>query len=720
MRVFLTLSIVVTIIVALMGCTAPVANRYPAARSAFTHTKEKSASFEKGTSRTGREQAPSPSVDQEVLRLDQEELEMAKVKGHPLFTTMEPLQAPPPAQAITGSQLTDLFNNQPTIIVASDEMPLPQFIHYVFSELLHQNFVMDQRIRRSKTPISLSLNRPVSQRELFEMIVDILKKNGIGVYYKNGTFYVWKGDKGGSIALGIGSREQDVPRVIGKVIQIVPLKFLSPQNLFRLLPREYSSLATYYKAENLLVLSGDREKVLEVLRIIQLLDRPAMRGRFIGHAILQYWSPEEMATKLRELLTEEGIPMASSPGERGLYFSPLERSNALLIFAAEEDWLHRANYWIKFLDIPQKKRKRDFFIYFPENSKAEELASFLGALFSPGKGSMSHDNIKSKKPAKRANTKETMGKQKALALTQIRDNLSFAVDEVHNALILFTTAEEFSRIRRLLRRLDLMPLQVLIQGYIAEITLTDNLQYGLEWYLKSIGGGQTTIIKTLGGLGLGSGGMTISTVTDTGKFQMVINALSQKQKIKILSSPRLVVSDGKSATITVGTDVPIITSEATTATVQSGGDTGIIRSVQYRTTGITLKVTPSVHAKGVVALDITQEVSEAQANTLSDISSPIILNRTIDTSVIIADGTTILLGGLIKENNSRTRTFVPVLGNIPIINYLFKTDSTGYDRTELVVMLTATIVHNTQDMEEILDKLRDDFRQLSPFPKVDN
>jgi general secretion pathway protein D len=182
--------------------------------------------------------------------------------------------------------------------------------------------------------------------------------------------------------------------------------------------------------------------------------------------------------------------------------------------------------------------------------------------------------------------------------------------------------------------------------------------------------------------------------------------------IKILSSPRVTVRDGKNASIVVGTEVPVIMSEATTPDVQVEGTSGIIRSVEYRTTGVSLNVTPSVHAKGIVTLEITQEVSEAQQNPTSDISSPIILKRTVTTEVVAADGQTILLGGLIAENRSQTVTKVPILGSIPILGNLFKTTTEGTNRTELVIMITPHIIRNTQQIDEMRDAFFESLKYL--------
>ena len=180
----------------------------------------------------------------------------------------------------------------------------------------------------------------------------------------------------------------------------------------------------------------------------------------------------------------------------------------------------------------------------------------------------------------------------------------------------------------------------------------------------------------------------------------------------IAGDVRVAVRDGKAASIIVGTEAPVTTSEATSPYIQAEGTSGIIRSIQYRSTGVSLQVTPSVHAKGVVTLEITQEVSEAQANTTSDISSPIILNRTITTEVVAADGQTVLLGGLIKENKSETVTKIPFFGSIPIIGHLFKTTSKGFVRTELVIMITPHIIRNTQQIDEMREAIFESFEHI--------
>ena len=284
------------------------------------------------------------------------------------------------------------------------------------------------------------------------------------------------------------------------------------------------------------------------------------------------------------------------------------------------------------------------------------------------------------------------------------------MDENTNTLIIYTTPYKYKEIEDLLKRLDVMPVQVLLEATVAEVTLTDSLQYGVEWFLKNTDSEQTSTLWTLDGLDLGGGGLTYNLINDNQKFQLFMSALAEEGLIKILSSPRLVVRDGKEASIFAGQEIPVITQEATTAEIQSGGESGIVQNVDYRIAGISLRVIPSVHAQGVVTLEIYQEVSEQ--GTAGVAGSPIILNTNITTEVVAADGQTVLLGGLIKENVSLGAVKVPILGDIPLLGNLFKTTKNSTVRTEIVITITPSIIRNTQQIDEMREALFESFEFL--------
>ena len=193
-------------------------------------------------------------------------------------------------------------------------------------------------------------------------------------------------------------------------------------------------------------------------------------------------------------------------------------------------------------------------------------------------------------------------------------------------------------------------------------------------------------------------------LTKGAKFDLALKALAQDSLIRVLSSPNITVRDGKSAGIVVGKEVPVITQEAT-SDIQKEGSSAIIRSVQYRSTGVSLTVTPTIHARGVVTLEIDQSVTKAEKTTSSDIDSPTILNRSLNTEVVVGDGQTIVLGGLISDEGAEGESGVPFLKDIPLLGYFFKSQTRSTDRTELIIMITPRIIRNAWQIDEMREAI---------------
>ncbi|RJQ72939.1 MAG: hypothetical protein C4519_18360 [Desulfobacteraceae bacterium] len=391
---------------------------------------------------------------------------------------------------------------------------------------------------------------------------------------------------------------------------------------------------------------------------------------------------------------------------------------------------------MEILDTPEKTDERRYFTFFPENSQAvelletlqtilglpasgrssgaEEASAFNSGLFSPagGQAAVGLNYGQAAAPSGKASSPEKLAA--AGASSSLVDDIRIAADTGRNAMIIYATPERYRSLETMLRQLDIMPAQILLEATVAEVKLIDNLKYGLEWYLKSRTGSPTEEILTKGAFGLQKfGGLSYSLVSE--RYEVLIHALAEEDLVKVLSSPRIMVRDGKTASLTVGDQIPVVTGE--TARVDSGGDqtTGVVRSFQYRSTGVTLQVAPTVHAQGIVTLAISQDVSEP--GTSGSGENPPILNRTLSTEVVAGSGQTVLLGGLIKENNSRHESKIPLLGDLPGLGHLFKATSRDHDRTELVVMITPHIIRSTQQLDEIGRAILGQFQQLeAPGP----
>jgi len=630
-------------------------------------------------------------------------------------------------QHIRTKGLAKRFEDEPSVTVSADELPLTDFVHRVFGKILQVNYVVGDKISKKDT-VSLNLQKEISPRKLFKTVLDILEEHKVSVREKDGIFHIRPASDEQPVTIGRGGDLEDIPPTSGHVRQIVPLEYVQANNMRNIISLVPGTKVFSHPGENAVAVTGPREGVEQVLQYISIFDRPAMRGKYISKIRLKYMTPENLLPKLKEVLQAESIPLAGKPGQGGLQFITLDRWRLILVFAAEKKWLERVRYWTDILDKPQKADEKRYFIYFPENSRAVDLAQTLqsilglaGQEFGQSGGSASEfskslyqsaGSGSGKVSASQERNTSTPEENKDPGQGELRgapEIGGIAVDEARNALIVYAEAQKYKAIESLLKQLDIMPPQVLIEATVAEVTLVDDLRYGLEWYLKNTDGSKTSVLSTLDGLNLGSAGLHLSTLTDSEKFRLMINALAEEELVQVLSSPRVTVRDGKTANINVGTQVPVVTSETASVESATTEGTGVVRTYQYRDTGVILKISPTVHADELVTLEIAQEVSEVGA---SGTQNPSILNRTLTTDVVATAGQTLVIGGLIKQNKSSRDSKVPFFGDLPVIGNLFKTTSRSQERTELVVMITPHIIRSTQQVEDIRQSLFEKFHHL--------
>ena len=281
------------------------------------------------------------------------------------------------------------------------------------------------------------------------------------------------------------------------------------------------------------------------------------------------------------------------------------------------------------------------------------------------------------------------------------DQLRIVSDVRNNALIIYANPKEYELIDQAMQRLDVVPLQVLIEATIAEVTLNNQLQYGLQWFFNS--GDSSFAFSTLASGAVSSVFPGFNYVLNATSAKVVLSALTQITQVKVVSSPELLVLDNGTAHLEVGDQVPIVTQSAVSV-ISPGAP--VVNSVDYRDTGVILNITPRVSSSGLVLLDIDQEVSDVVKTESSTIDSPTIQQRRIQSSVAVNTGETIALGGLIKDHSENSVTGVPVLSNIPILGNLFKTTNNEHDRTELLVLLSPKVIKNTSDARLATSELR--------------
>lgn len=619
-------------------------------------------------------------------------------------SSQDALIAPPrrAAPEISVDQIDALVGDE-QVDVTLPAQPLPQFVDTVFGQVLEVPYTLGPGVAERLEVVALRGSVTVSKRSFFIMVQTALRDYGVALSVENGIVRVFRDEVLTSQAPRL-VRERTLPDDVNgsqAVIQFFELQSIDVNSLMSLLQDTYPSARqlrmTPRQDINSLVISGSARDVASAAEIINQIDQPRFAGAQVARIEPIYWSPSQLANSVVTIMSTEGYQAAvgSSSIQRAVTFLPIPNTNQLLLFSNLPEAFGRAVYWIEELDQPSALGDQEnVFVYQVQNADAAELGALVGTagVTAPGPQAQA-DAGQANNGAARSSAPIAAGR--------------ITIDPVGNRLLYRGTPSEFARARDLMEELDTPPRQVMIEMTIAEVTLTDETRFGVEWELSQIvNGNDEWTGGTSGGLGLGTSGLVLEFAHPD--VRAALNAYASNNNVNILSTPRLVARSGGEAEIQVGTDVPVITSQQG-ATTQTSGRTDILQTVQYRRTGVILNVRPIVLGDNRVDIEIVQEVSAAQSNTTADISSPLILNRNVRTQISLQEGSTAVIGGLIQDAYSRGNQGIPVLKDLPFVGQIFRTDTVGADRTELLVLITPHIV----DDDELAQSARNLSRQLN-------
>jgi general secretion pathway protein D len=635
------------------------------------------------------------------------------------------------------------FSSSDSITAAIDGIPLREFIDYSFTEVLKQSYVLADGLQGLDEPVTLNLQAPVSSRAYYRLVAELLDSRKIRITFREGVFYLHSVDAkaSGGIPLGFGRRAQDVPEAPGIVMQVVPLRYgvnvTIDKTIVDLVNVQVRSDAT----QNAIFVTGDRELVLRALDVINLLDQPGGQSREVGIVDVGYVSAKELADQLVTLLGNEGYQVGLGRAEgTSIALVPLERLGALVVFAADRELLARAEQWIKRLDRPAEGPDQRYFIYHPRHSRAsdlgESLAPLLGGTYAE-QGNLTRDTRSALGGGQMTGTERTRSAvvgttPEAATATQTRTgqfvtqenvlrrdtargadatrpvsvqgtDITMSVDPRSNTLIFYTTGPRFQALLPMIRRLDVPPKQILLEATIAEVTLSGEFAYGVEFAFtdgKWSGG-------TLGNLGLPSGGLGLTYFEGLGD-QVRLKLSQTNDLINVLSNPTLLVRDGVEAAIQVGNDVPTVGATATDP-IESDRQ---ITQVLYRKTGLDLRIRPTINAQGLVVMEIDQSISNTVESSAALEGAPTFFERSVSTEVVARSGQSILLAGLVSERQNDTTSRVPGISDIPGLGWLFRSDSKSKEKTELVVLLTPRILDDPSEWSRLRVGMQSAFEHL--------
>ena len=597
------------------------------------------------------------------------------------------------------------------------------------AELLHMNYIVAPAVR-GRVTIQTSEKLPVSA--LLPVLEQILEVNGF-MAVRSGDFY--------KIVPSTQAKQESVETVLpeqapatatGLVTQVVRLRFISPGEAVKILTPFKTAAGLYqaHESARLLFLTEVPAKIADLLKIIEVLDVDTFASIQVELYPVRYAGVEDLARELTQIVTQ--VFTAAGRGRTLFRIIPVTQLNAIMVFSGESGLTVNIREWIAKLDQPASAANERIFIYPLSHATAETLAAVIEKVFhrdaaktqtksaTPAPGQSTRTTSAAGQPAAASPTAAPAPAATSPGISSAGEGgaasggaaVTIVADKDTNSLIIQTAPWFYPTVEEVIRRLDTMPKQVLIEVLIAEVTLDDTNKYGINWALNGQGSvglpGETLNLTTATALSAAVDAAAFSfTIAEAGRISAAITAYAQDSKLNILSAPHILATNNKEAKIDVGQEVPILTSQTTTTESGSDATTTQPTDIEYRSTGVILTVTPHINDGGYVTLDVLQEVSEAQENTLGGTTSPIIRKRTAKTTMVVKDNQTLVVGGLIAEKRTNSQEGLPWLKNIPIIGYLFGSKSTTLTRTELVLMITPRVVKTVEEGDRLTQQVKE-------------
>jgi general secretion pathway protein D len=617
---------------------------------------------------------------------------------------------------------TGVFVKAPTPVAsaakpaAGDEMmlnfegaDLREVVKAIVGDIFNETYIIDPKVQGV---INLHTSSPLQRKDLMPTLETLLRMNGAAIVREEGIYKVVPAATAtrGSITPQLGDDKIILQGGRGYSVQIAPLKFIAAKEMVKILEPFVSeaNAVRIDEARNLIILSGTERELRHLQDTIAMFDVDWLSGMSVALFTLHSVDVKTAVADLNKIFGAQAL----SPLAGVVKLAPIERLNAILVITQQPKYLEEAKIWIERLDHSGGAGGgMRLFVYPVQNGMAEKMATLLNNVFKKSTTSttlppalapgLAPAEVKSTETPVNATPEQLAAAGDSVAVT---GDVRVLADKDNNALLILASSANYEKIEAAIRKLDVPPRQVLIEITIAEVTLAGDLKFGLEWAFRNGQNGSGKLDTGSPGIGALAPGLSYvwTNANVVGGVAGALNLLANDSRVKVISSPHIMVTDNQIASIQVGDRVPI-TSQSQSVL---GTTTGLIATIQYIDTGILLTVTPRINAGGQVTMDINQEVSTASITTTSSINSPTISKRAVKTTVVVQSGETMILGGLITESKTTASSGLPYLSKIPIFGGLFGVQSTADIRTELVLMITPRLVANNQQGHDVSEEFR--------------
>ncbi len=607
----------------------------------------------------------------------------------------------------------------------------------ILGDYLRQSYTVHPQVAGT---VTFRTVKPISRKDLLPTLEMLLRQNNAAVVVEEGVYKILPINAvRGSVSPQLGGIASPIPQ--GFSVMVIPIKFVGARAMAKLLePFSADNTIRVDETRNLVIIAGNQREMRHLIDTIELFDVDWLAGYSVGLFPIKSAEVKTLMADIDKIFGAGG----ESPLAGIVRVIPIERLNALFVVTTQPRYLKMAQEWMeKFDQVGSTSGGSRFFVYQVRNGKAENLAQLVGDLFSSRRTTSTAPTLApgSRPTELRSAPFGQLGTTPSTTTTtvtpapnaaafqlpgtglpgQAANEVRVIADKDTNSLLILATPSDYEVIESALRKLDVIPRQVLVEVMLAEVLLTDNNDFGIDWFISlhnntsgvlNAGGGLPstptgTVSPTLGGLNLVQ-------LTGSGNIRAVINALGRDGKAQVLATPQIMVLDNQKAQIKVGNRISVQTQSQTGITTS----TGTVNSYSYLETGILLAVTPRINSGGLVTLEVNQEVS-VPGDTPPGNPNPNVNSRSAQTTVVVGSGETVVLGGLISEDNGRSTRGIPLLSKIPILGAAFGTQSFRRSRTELVLVITPKIISDTTQARQATEELRKKLPALEAFmPKL--
>lgn len=664
--------------------------------------------------------------------------------------------APPPSLSAAGNG-TAVFNFEGESVQAVTKA--------ILGDMLGQNYVIAPGVQGT---VTLATPKPVSPAQALNLLEMVLGWNNARLIYSGGRYNVVPADQ--SLAGTVAPSTAPASAARGYEVRVVPLQYISASEMKKVLEpyARPNAIVGVDGSRNVITLGGTRTELENYLRTVEVFDVDWLSGMSVGVFPLQSGRAAQVAGDLEKVFGEG----SKTPSAGMFRFMPLENANAVLVITPQARYLDQIQQWLDRIDSAGGTAR--LFSYELKYIKAKDLADRLAEVFGSGSGSRGQgDGNASLAPGA---TPISMGAQTvdpsagpdsklggsdgssfagngeggslgstggssgtsgmgdgmslpnrasgngSVTLEVEGDRVGVSAVEETNTLLVRSTPQAWRSIREVVEKLDVMPMQVHIEAQVAEVALTGELSYGVNWYFENA----VTAAGLPSALGRGIWGDIAGSILPVNKdgggglswtflgknAAAVISALDQVTDVRLLQTPSVFVRNNAIATLNVGSKIPVY------SVSMSGINDNQYSQVQYLETGTILKVRPRVTRDGMVFLDIVQEVSSPEGEP-DDNGNVRINTRRMKTEAAVNAGDTVMLGGLIEDSASKGSSGMPGLSRLPVIGGLFGRKTQNTRRSEVIVLLTPTLVRNPQEARNLTDEYGSKFRALDPLkPKA--